>query len=153
MASYNSDKTALFVRKCLKKFHIKADEKKEDLYIQIFKFIIVGGIATIIDWAVYYVLYNYLKVNPLLGNILSFSVSVVYNYTASVKWVFNVNKEKSKKRMFVEFMIFSILGLLLTELLLWIGIDKLSMNAMVVKIVATSIVMVFNFITRKLFLE
>jgi putative flippase GtrA len=55
--------------------------------------------------------------------------------------------------MLAEFLIFSIIGLLLTELLLWIGIDKLNMNAMIVKIVATAIVMVFNFITRKLFLE
>ena len=32
-------------------------------------------------------------------------------------------------------------------------IDKLNMNAMITKIIATAIVMVFNFITRKKFLE
>lgn len=126
---------------------------KNDLFQQIFKFGIVGGIATIIDIAVYYVLVTFLNINPLLGNILSFSVSVIYNYTASVKWVFHVNEAKSKKKMFVEFMVFSIIGLLLTELLLWVGIDILGQNKMLVKIVATAIVMVFNFITRKLFLE
>ncbi len=123
------------------------------LFVQIFKFVIVGGIATLIDWAIYYVLYNYLHIEPLIGNIISFSISVIYNYTASVHWVFDVNKEKSKMRMFIEFMIFSILGLLLTELLLFIGIKGLNMHAMLVKIIATAIVMVFNFITRKIFLE
>lgn len=123
------------------------------LFVQIFKFVIVGGIATLIDWAIYYVLYNYLHIEPLIGNIISFSISVIYNYTASVRWVFDVNKEKSKMRMFIEFMIFSILGLLLTELLLFIGIKGLNMHAMFVKIIATAIVMVFNFITRKIFLE
>lgn len=126
---------------------------KNDLFQQIFKFGIVGGIATVIDIAVYWLLVSFLNINPLLGNILSFSVSVIYNYTASVKWVFHVNEQKSKKKMFVEFMFFSILGLLLTELLLWVGIDILRQNKMLVKLVATAIVMVFNFITRKLFLE
>ena len=147
------DKTAAFVSKCLKLLHIKVSDKTENLFIQIFKFIIVGGIATIIDWIVYYVLYNYAHLDPLIANILSFSVSVIYNYIASVKWVFDVKKDKGKIRMLVEFLIFSIIGLILTEILLWLGINKLGMNAMIVKIIATAIVMVFNFITRKLFLE
>ena len=55
--------------------------------------------------------------------------------------------------MFIEFMLFSILGFLLTELLLWIFIDILNINGMISKIIATAIVMIFNFITRKIFLE
>lgn len=147
------DKVAIFINKMLKIFHIKVSEKIENLFVQIFKFVIVGGTATVIDWAVYYVLYNFLHVPPLVANPLGFSVSVIYNYIASVKWVFDVNQEKSKKRMFIEFMIFSILGLLLSELLLWVFIDLISINAMISKIIATAIVMVFNFITRKIFLE
>lgn len=147
------DKTALFVKKCLKLLHIKVSEKTENLFVQIFKFVIVGGIATIIDWVVYYVLYNYIHLDPLIANILSFAVSVTYNYIASVKWVFDVKKDKNKVRMLIEFLVFSIIGLILTEILLWIGINKLSMDAMITKIIATAIVMVFNFITRKIFLE
>lgn len=147
------DKTTELINRILDKLNIKLDSKKKNLFIQIFKFVIVGGIATVIDWAIYYVLYNFLHIKPLIANILSFSVSVIYNYTASVRWVFDVNSNKSKKRMFIEFMIFSIIGLLLTELLLWLGIDVLGMHAMIIKILATAIVMVFNFITRKLFLE
>lgn len=149
----NKDKTALFVKKMLKIFHIKVSEKTENLFVQIFKFVIVGGIATIIDWVIYYIVYNFLHINPLIANIISFSVSVIYNYIASVKWVFNVNKDKNKIRLLVEFLVFSVIGLLLSELLLWIGIDKMNLNAMLTKIIATAIVMVFNFITRKLFLE
>ena len=147
------DKLGKIFNKCLKFFHIKMSEKNEKLLLQIFKFVIVGGIATLIDWAVYYVLYNFLHINPLIANILSFTVSVIYNYIASVTWVFDVNKNKSKIAMLIEFLVFSVIGLLISELLLWIGINKLSLNAMLVKIGATIIVMVFNFITRKIFLE
>lgn len=127
--------------------------KNKQLLTQILKFGIVGGIATIIDWIIYYLLYNYLGINPLIANILSFSISVIYNYIASVKWVFNVNENKSKLRMFIEFILFAVLGLILTELLLWIQIDKLNINKMISKIIATGIVMIFNFVTRKIFLE
>jgi putative flippase GtrA len=147
------DKLGKVFNKLLKVFHINVSEKTEKLLLQIFKFIIVGGTATIIDWAVYYVLYNFLRVNPLIANILSFTVSVIYNYIASVKWVFDVNKEKSKIKMVIEFLVFSVIGLLLSELLLWIFIDILSINAMISKIVSTAIVMVFNFVTRKIFME
>lgn len=126
---------------------------KNDLFQQIFKFVIVGGIATIIDWAIYYVLVHFVHLDPLVSNIISFSISVIYNYIASVKWVFHVNQNKSCKKMFIEFILFSIFGLLLTELFLWIGIKLLHQDEMLIKILSTAIVMVFNFITRKLFLE
>ena len=129
---------------------IKLNKK---LFVQIMKFAVVGGVATVIDWAIYYCLYNLLKINPLISNIGAFGVSVTYNYIASVKWVFDVNNEKSKKQLFTEFMIFSIMGLLITEGIIYIGADLLKMDAMIIKIIATGIVMVFNFVTRKIFLE
>ena len=123
------------------------------LLVQIFRFIIVGGIATLIDWLVYYILFNYFNINPLLANVFSFSISVIYNYIASVKWVFNVDKDKSKNIMFIEFIVLSIIGLLLTEIFLYLFINLLTIDEMVSKIIATAIVMVFNFVTRKIFLE
>jgi len=149
----NEDKIEIFINKILKLLHIKMSKSGEQLFVQIFKFIIVGGIATIIDWCIYFVLYNYFKINPLLSNICSFSISVIYNYYASVKWVFNVDGQKSKKRIFLEFIIFSLIGLALTEIIIYLGVDKLKIDAMFVKIFATVLVMIFNFVTRKMFLE
>ena len=145
----NKDKIALFISKVFKILHIE-NKKLEKLSVQIFKFVIVGGIATIIDWLVYYILFNYLNMNPLIANIFSFAVSVVYNYTASIKWIFEVDKNKSKKKIFAEFIVLSIVGLLLTEILLAVFINSMKMTEMLSKIIATAIVMVFNFITRKI---
>lgn len=147
------DETTSTVESVLKSMNIKLDPARESLLIQIFKFVIVGGIATIIDWLIYFILYKFIKLEPIIANIISFSVSVVYNYYASCKYVFKVNKEKSKTRQFTEFIIFSLIGLGINELLIFIFVNKLSWNAMLVKILATIIVMVFNFITRKKFLE
>lgn len=148
-----TDETTSTVESVLKSMNIKLDSTRESLLIQIFKFVIVGGIATIIDWLIYFILYKFIKLEPIIANIISFSVSVIYNYYASCKYVFKVNKEKSKTRQFTEFIIFSLIGLGINELLIFIFVNKLSWNAMLVKILATIIVMVFNFITRKKFLE
>ena len=51
------------------------------------------------------------------------------------------------------FIILSIVGLILTEIIMWFGTDILKIHYLIVKIVATAIVMVFNFVTRKMFLE
>ena len=141
------------LKKMFNKLHIKLSDKNIHLFTQIFKFVIVGGIATIIDWIIYYICYNFIHISPFISNVFSFSISVIYNFIASVKWVFVVDEAKSKKRIFIEFIIFSIIGLLISEGLLYLFIKVMNLNEMLSKIIATAIVMVFNFITRKMFLE
>lgn len=153
MQKNKKDKAAIFVKKCLKLLHIKVSKKTENLLIQIFKFGIVGGIAFLIDYVVLFCCKEFIGLSVLLSAAIAFTVSVIYNYIASVKWVFDVNKEKSAKKNFVIFIILSIIGLIITEIIMWIGSDIMKINYLIVKIIATSIVMVFNFITRKMFLE
>lgn len=147
------DKSALFVKKCLKLFHLKVNSKTEKLLIQIFKFGIVGGIAFIIDYLSLIICKEVFHLNTLSSAAIAFTISVIYNYIASVKWVFDVNKEKNEKTNFIIFIVLSIVGLIITEIIMWLGSDVMGISYLIVKIVATAIVMVFNFITRKMFLE
>lgn len=153
MKEEKKDTAALFVKKCLKLFHIKVKPKTENLFVQIFKFGIVGVIATIIDFGFLYVFKEFCHFPVVVANTLSFCISVIYNYSASVKWVFDVNTEKDKRKQFITFIIFSVIGLLLNDLIMWVSTTHLHIYYMMAKIVATAIVMVFNFITRKMFLE
>lgn len=134
-------------------FHLKLSEKSEKLLLQIFKFIMVGGLAFVIDYLTLILCKEVFNLNVLVSAAIAFTVSVIFNYILSIKWVFDVDKSKSEKKNFIIFIVFSIIGLLLTELIMWIGTDILKVNYLLVKIIATAIVMVFNFITRKLFLE
>lgn len=127
--------------------------KDNKLIMQILKFGIVGGIATVIDFAVLFVLKEFVGINEIIANTISFIVSVIYNYIASVTWVFDVDKEKDSKKQFIIFIFFSVIGLLINNLILWICIDKLDIYYLIGKLLATFVVMVFNFVTRKLFLE
>ena len=120
---------------------------------QLFKFGIVGGIAFVIDYGLLYLLTEKIGIYYLVSSLISFSVSVIFNYIASVLWVFDVDKEKSKVWNFIYFIGLSIVGLGINELIMWGGVDKLHIYYMLVKLFATAVVMVFNFITRKMFLE
>ena len=120
---------------------------------QLFKFGIVGGIAFVIDYGLLYLLTEKIGIYYLVSSLISFSVSVIFNYIASVLWVFDVDKEKSKVRNFIYFIGLSIVGLGINELIMWGGVGKLHIYYMLVKLFATAVVMVFNFITRKMFLE
>ncbi len=120
---------------------------------QLFRFGIVGGIAFLIDYGCLYAFTEWCGIYYLVSSLLSFIISTVFNYIASVKWVFDVNQAHSQQRNFVIFIIFSVIGLGLNELIMWFGVDHMHIYYMWVKIGATAIVMVFNFITRKLFLE
>ena len=133
--------------------HLKVNDKNKHLLIQIFNFGIVGVIATIIDFVFLYFLKDLCHFPLVLSNTLSFCISVLYNYWASMTFVFDVNKNKSKKRNFILFIIFSVIGLILNDIIVWFVSEKLSIYYLISKVIATVIVMIFNFITRKKFLE
>ena len=147
------DRTELLFNKICDVLHLKFNDKTRKLLIQIFKFTIVGGIATVIDFVFLYIFREFCHFPVLVSNTLSFCISVIYNYIASVKWVFDVNKDKNAKKQFIIFIIFSVLGLLLNNLIMWITVEFLSIYYLLAKVIATVIVMVFNFVTRKIFLE
>ena len=128
-------------------------KKLKNLLFQLIKFGIVGVLATILDWGIFYLLTNIINIHYGIATAISFLISTVFNYYLSVKYVFDVDSSTSKKRNFIIFLIFSIIGLGLNELILWICIEKIHLYNMIGKIVATGLVMIFNFITRKLFLE
>ena len=120
---------------------------------KIIKFSVVGGIATIIDFAFLYIFKEFLNIDVIIANTLSFIISVTYNYIASITWVFDVNKKKNKNIQFVLFIILSIVGLIMNNIILYILTDKLNIYYLISKVIATIIVMIFNFVTRKKFLE
>ena len=117
---------------------------------QIMRFGIVGGIAFVIDYSIFAIL-TIIGCHYLIAQIISFTISLIFNYIASIKWVFNAKKQTTKD--IVVFVLLSVVGLGINELLLYIGVDKMHIHELIVKLFATAVVMVFNFITRKLIIE
>jgi putative flippase GtrA len=120
--------------------------------LQLIRFAIVGIIAAFVDVGVLVVLKELVHVDVLLSSAVSFCVSVIVNYILSMTFVFK-SKKQSKLKEFIIFVFLSVGGLCLNQLILWIGVKFTSVYYLIVKFLAMVIVPIYNFITRKIFLE
>ena len=125
---------------------------RRKLFKQLFRFGIVGGLAFLIDSGVLFVLTEYFNVYYLISSVISFIVSLIFNYILSILWVFDVKKKQTIKEIGL-FVILSVIGLGINQVVMYVGADILHIYYMICKIVSTFIVMVYNFITRKIFIE
>ena len=123
------------------------------LISQIIKFGFVGFLCFFIDYGIMVFLTEALKINYLISSGCSFSVSVIVNYILSIKFVFDADRDANKVKQFLVFLFFRIGGLIINQIVMWVAVALLGIFYMISKIGATAIVMVYNFITRKLFIE
>ena len=130
--------------------------RMKKLIEQILKFGVVGIIATVIDFGVLYVLSQPLGMDPVISAGISFCVSLVFNYVASMRYMFTHREDMSRSREFVIFLVLSLIGLAINEAIMAAGVAVLGNSALAVmgtKVLATAIVMVWNFVSRKKWLD
>ncbi len=142
---------------------------------QILKFGVVGVLCFFIDFGLYTICNMIFKATGvsetftyyyLVSGIVGFAVSMIVNYLLSMKFVFERKDDISRTREFVTFFVLSVIGMGINELILYLGIEviytkwtwmqswmSVSFRDTFFKLAATGIVMVYNFITRKIFLE
>ncbi len=125
----------------------------QKLLAQIMKFGVVGVIATVIDFGIMNLLHYGLGLNILIANTSGFIISLIFNYLASMKYVFARKEGMSRRREFIIFVVLSVIGLVLNDGIVLALNAGLGLEANIAKICATALVMVYNFVTRKIFLE
>ena len=84
---------------------------------------------------------------------MAFVVSVAVNYVLSIAFVFETDKSRGRGREFVLFAVLSAGGLGINQLMMWLLSEGMFIPYQMSKLLATAVVMVYNFVTRKLFLE
>lgn len=119
---------------------------------QILKFLVVGGTAFLIDFSIYYILTELVAVHYLIAGIVAFIISLIFNYTMSIKWVFDIKKEQTIKEQSL-FIILSVMGLGINQFMLYVLVEGVVIHHILAKLIATFVVMVFNFVTRKWLIE
>lgn len=122
------------------------------IFKQIMKFGVVGVVAFLVDYILLYALTEYLGVYYLVSSTISFVVSLIVNYVLSIYWVFDVKKKQTIKEVSL-FVFLSVIGLIINQIIMYLGSDILAIHYMICKLFATFIVMVYNFITRKIFID
>ena len=132
---------------------------------EILKFAFTGGVCFVIEYAALILLKELLHIPVVAATPIAFLISVVFNYLLCVKWVFDGAQEGSKKAQ-LGFLITSVMGLLLNWVIMWaltslFGEDTLLFALfgieikvyMLNKVIATGLVMVWNYFTKRYVLK
>lgn len=124
------------------------------LLAQIIKFGLVGVVATAIDFLVLTGLTELLGVHYLTSAAAGFTISTIFNYLASMRYVFRSRFSASERhKELLLFVVLSVIGLLLNQFFMWLFVEQVGLYYILSKIVATVFVMAWNFISRKLWIE
>lgn len=135
-------------------YHEEMSMSLKSLIGQFLKFGVVGALATIIDFGVMILLHEIFGVNPVAAAAVSYCVSLAFNYWASMRYVFVHREDLSRAKEFVIFITLATVGFLLNEFIMWAGTQALGDSwYVVVKVFATALVMLWNFFSRKKWLD
>ncbi|MBQ2704929.1 MAG: GtrA family protein [Clostridia bacterium] len=113
-----------------------------------FLYLIVGGIATLTEWLVFFVL-DKIHIHYAIATVLAYLFSTFINWLVGRILVFKESRQALIKEI-GEIYLASVVGLLLNLLIMWVAVDLISVNEMLSKVVATAIVFLYNFLVRKL---
>lgn len=128
----------------------------KDLAEQFLKFGAVGAAATVIDYGFLMLLSQVAGWQPLPASIVSFLISLVFNYFASMHYVFTHRDDISRRRELTLFVMLSVVGLVLNSMLIWAGTELLGdgpLEVTLAKLLANLVVGVWNFSSRKHWLD
>lgn len=116
---------------------------------EIVRFIIVGGLATAIQYGIYLLMLLWLQ--PLLSNTIGYFVSFTFNYIASTRYTFRVKSTTKRGLGFVfSHIVNYFLQTLTLHAFLLLGLDKkIAMIPMFAICVPINFVLVRFFLHRK----
>ena len=127
------------------------------LIFEFLRYCIVGGIAFLADFGTLVLVQEcflkHLACGVYIATVFGFIVGLVVNYLLSLWFVFTQKKDRGKGRSVGAFLVFGIIGLLglvWTELGMWVGIELLNWHYMIVKVLVTGAVLIWNYLGRKL---
>lgn len=128
---------------------------------EILRFVITGGVSFVVEFILLVVLRDTAGLPTLLANAIAFTVSVIVNYFLCLLWVFQGAQGGSRGKQAVFFLT-SLIGLALNELIMFVlgavlGEDTVLFSFagravsmyMVNKVIATLLVMVWNYFSKR----
>ena len=133
-------------------------EPTKNNVVQFFRYCFVGGIATVVEGAALWLIQHFIFsdekiVFVYLSQSIAFILGTITNFVLSRLFVFQANGNNMKiTGEFLVVFIISAVGLLFKEILLWCFNAELGIHYMLVWIVSTAIVLIWNYVARRMFI-
>ena len=140
-------------------------EEKKGRLGEVVRFVVTGGACFLIEFAALVFLRDGCGLDTLIATPIAFLISVIVNYILCVRWVFTNAGEQGNAQRF-GFLVTSAVGLGLNELLMLLFRVLFGEDTVIVRIfgftvtmymankaIATVIVMIWNYFTKKWILK
>ena len=119
---------------------------------QYVRYILVGGSAFVIDFALLYSLVEFLHLQYLLAATISFLVGSAYNYVLSVRFIFPTRVFENRQLEFMIFVGIGVSGLVLNAGVIYVCTAFVGLHYLLSKAIAGVGVFSWNFIARRFML-
>lgn len=114
------------------------------LLVKLLKFVLVGFSGMLIDYGITWLLKEKAKLNQYIANSAGFILAASSNYIWNRVWTFTSQSEQITREYF-SFILISVVGLALNNLVIILLNSKLKLNFYLAKLIAIVVVTVWNF--------
>lgn len=113
----------------------------------LFRFLLVGGLATSIHYAILIVLVNVGEVNEVIATTIGYSLSALFNYILNRSFTFR--SEEAHGKAFPKFVAVALVGLAVNGVLVWLLVVQLNLHLIVGQVLATIGAIAWNYWANK----
>lgn len=127
--------------------------RRRNLLTEAGKYFIVGGVCTVLDFALLFILTNYCKVYFLTSSVISFMAGTLLNYYLCTYWIFKVRTVSNRHLEMTYYIVITGVGLGINFLVIWLLSSYSGFHYMLAKLAAAFFTYWWNFGARKYFLH
>jgi len=115
--------------------------------LKFLKFAAVGFSGLLVDYAFTYLFKEIFKIQKYVSNSIGFTIAASTNYILNRVWTFESDNPDIALE-YTEFLIISIIGLGINNLILWLIVSRFKINFYVAKFFAICVVTLWNFLAN-----
>lgn len=115
--------------------------------VKFLKFGLVGFTGLFIDFGITYACKEWLKIQKYISNSIGFTIAATSNYILNRIWTFK-SSDPHIAVEYSEFLVISLIGLGINNLILWLIVSRLKWNFYLAKLVAIGVVTIWNFLAN-----
>lgn len=121
-------------------------------WIKVILYLVVGGTAALVEWAFFYGFSQGLGIGYLSATAAAFCLSTLYHYLLGNILVFTSGARYGRRKELSLVFIVSTMGLAFNLFLMYIFVGMFTWQPMPAKVLASCIVVVWNYLARKMWI-
>ena len=123
-------------------------------YKEVSNYLIFGVLTTVINYVAYIICAKAIKIELIISTAIAWFISVLFAYITNKKYVFESKTTKKLEifRELISFFFFRIVSGIIDIIIMYVSVDLMGINDLIMKLISNFIVIALNYIFSKLFI-